>query len=48
VLGKLFVPVNVCLWAKLFVGFAHTQRDFASIEDLGYKGALDFKLGINL
>ncbi len=24
------------------------RRDFASIEGLGYKGALDFKLGTNL
>ncbi len=26
VLGKLFVPVNVCLWEKLFVGSAHTKE----------------------
>jgi len=25
-LGKLFVPINVCSWAKLFVGFAHTEE----------------------
>jgi hypothetical protein len=46
--GQTFHSNQCLLDGKIICWLCPYRRDFASIEDLGYKGASDFKLGTNL